>query len=44
MVILVTGLKRSGKDTVANYFSSHYGFERYAFADPIKKLVKRSFF
>lgn len=35
-IIGLTGLKRSGKDTIANYLSKYYGYERIAFADPLK--------
>lgn len=39
MIIMVSGYKRSGKDTCANYITKNYNFTRYAFADPIKKIV-----
>jgi hypothetical protein len=35
--------KRSGKDTVANYLCSSYGFKKYNFADPLKKGIKEIF-
>ncbi|MGD9679022.1 MAG: hypothetical protein AB7V16_11830 [Vulcanibacillus sp.] len=38
MIIMLSGYKRSGKDTVANYLVNEYGFTRYGFADPIKEI------
>ena len=37
------GLKRSGKDTIANLLIDKYGFIRYSFADPLKKATKEIF-
>jgi len=42
-VVLCTGLKRSGKDTLANHLVESYGYIRYAFADPIKEALKTIF-
>jgi hypothetical protein len=39
MILGLNGLKGSGKDTVAAYLIKEYGFERRAFADPLKKSV-----
>src|SRR5215831_5235859 len=39
MLIGLTGMKHSGKDTVAAYLVKEHGFERRAFADPLKKSV-----
>ena len=39
MIVGVSGLKRSGKDTVAELLVKEYGFERYSFADPIKEAM-----
>jgi len=39
MIIGLSGYAQSGKDTVANYLVEHRGFERVAFADPIRKLL-----
>jgi len=39
MIIGLSGYARSGKDTVAQYLVEHYGYERIAFADPIKNLL-----
>lgn len=38
-LIGITGLKRSGKDTAADYLTSTYGFKRYAFADPMREAL-----
>lgn len=42
-IIGVLGLKRSGKDTTADYLIKHHGFQRYAFADPIKRAAMEMF-
>ncbi len=42
-VIGIKGLKFSGKDTIAEYLIKKYGFQRYAFADPIKKAAMELF-
>jgi hypothetical protein len=39
MIIGLSGYKNAGKDTVAAYLIKHYGYERRAFADPLKKSV-----
>lgn len=39
MIIGLTGLKNSGKDTVGAYLIKEHGFERRAFADPGKKMI-----
>ena len=39
MIIGLKGLKNSGKDTVAAYLIKQHGFERKAFADPLKRSV-----
>jgi len=36
-VIGIVGHKRNGKDTIANVLINHNGYERYAFADPLKQ-------
>ena len=38
-IILLSGWKGSGKDTVANLLVSNYGFKRIAFADSLKDMV-----
>ena len=40
MIIGLLGKKGSGKDTVADYLVSKYGFTKYAFADKIKDIIK----
>ena len=39
MIIGLSGRKGSGKDTVAAYLMKEHGFERKAFADPLKQSV-----
>jgi hypothetical protein len=39
MIIGLTGYAQSGKDTVAKVLIENFGFERVAFADPIRKLL-----
>lgn len=39
MIIGLTGLSGSGKDTVANHLVENYGFNRRAFADPLRKFL-----
>lgn len=39
MLIGINGLKESGKDTIAGFLIERYGFQRYAFADRMKKAV-----
>ncbi len=39
MIIGLCGYARTGKDTVANVLVQEYGFERIAFADPIRELL-----
>lgn len=39
MLIGLTGKKRRGKDTVANYLVESHGFTRYGFADKVKESV-----
>jgi len=38
-LIALTGLPRSGKDTVAAWLIAHHGFTKMAFADPLKKAA-----
>jgi hypothetical protein len=42
-IIGITGLKRSGKDTISNLLTEKYNFTRYSFADPLKRGVKEMF-
>ena len=39
LIIGIAGQARSGKDTIARHLMTVHGFERYAFADPIKDVV-----
>jgi hypothetical protein len=39
MLIGVTGDKRAGKDTVAKLLCEHYGYMRYALADPMRDAL-----
>lgn len=43
MIIGISGKKRSGKDTVADYLIKRHEFTRYALADPIKHGSKAMF-
>jgi len=43
VIIGLSGLKNSGKDTVAAYLVKEHGFERKAFADPLKQSVAALF-
>ena len=43
MLIGITGKAGSGKDTFAKYFIEQLGFERYGFADPIKRMIEAGF-
>lgn len=42
-IIGITGRKFSGKDTTGNYFVDKYGFERIAYADPLKNASREIF-
>lgn len=42
-LIAISGWKRSGKDTVADYLVKEYGAERIGFADPLKDMVSELF-
>jgi len=39
MIIGLTGYAQSGKDSVANILVENYGYQRIAFADPIRDLL-----
>lgn len=43
MVVGLTGLPRSGKDTVADYLVQEYGFTKFAFADAVYEEVAEAF-
>lgn len=42
-LISVCAKKRAGKDTIADFLIKNHGFQRYAFADPIKKGAMEMF-
>ena len=42
-VIAICGLKRSGKDVLANYISKTYGYSHCKIAHPLKKLISDTF-
>lgn len=42
-LISVVGIRKSGKDTVADYLVKNYGYTKYGFADPLKKGVQEMF-
>ena len=42
-LIGILGRKRSGKDSIGSYMLEKYNFNRYAFADPIKDILKIMF-
>ena len=44
VLIGLTGKKRSGKDTVADYLKDEVGFFKYALADPMKKACEEIFY
>jgi dephospho-CoA kinase len=39
-IIAICGLKRSGKDTVANYFVQRHNYKHVKIADPLKQVCK----
>lgn len=39
-IIGITGIKRSGKDTIGNYLTVNYGFVKLAFADVLKEACR----
>lgn len=40
VLIGIVGLKRTGKDTMADYLVKKYNYNKVAFADPIKDILK----
>lgn len=42
-LIGITSTKRSGKDTIADYLINNHHFQRYSFADPIKRGIMEMF-
>src|SRR5678809_1072818 len=43
LVIGLAGPAGSGKSSVGAYLAEHYGAHRYAFANPLKELIRRAF-
>jgi dephospho-CoA kinase len=43
MIIAITGLKRSGKDMLANYIKLKYGFNHVKIATPLKQMIQSLF-
>lgn len=43
MIIGITGLKGSGKDTIADFLIKEYGYKKMAFADTLKDAVAVTF-
>lgn len=43
LLIGITGAKRSGKDTVANYIVKKYGFHKRSLSEPLKEACKALF-
>lgn len=43
MIIGVVGYKGSGKDTLADYLVSHYGYTKESFAYPVKEICRICF-
>lgn len=39
MIIGLSGIARSGKDTVGNYLVEHHGFKKLAFADRMREMA-----
>jgi dephospho-CoA kinase len=42
-LIAVCGLKRSGKDTVSDYISQHFGYQKIKIAQNLKDMLKAAF-
>lgn len=41
-IVLLSGWSNAGKDTVAQIFIDSYGYQKLAFADPVKQKVARN--
>lgn len=39
-IIAICGAKRSGKDVLADHLVANYGYQKLAFAEPLKKIAK----
>lgn len=42
-IIAITGMKRAGKDTIAEYLSSAFGYENVKVAGTLKEIIKLMF-
>lgn len=42
-ILLINGLPRSGKDTMADYLVENYGYTKFSFADEMKNIMCRLF-
>lgn len=42
-IIAISGLKRSGKDTIADYLCANYGYTKIKIANPLKQGLKAMF-
>lgn len=42
-LIFITGKARHGKDTIANYYVKHYGFQKHMVAQPLKDVCRLIF-
>lgn len=42
-IVAICGLKRSGKDTIADYLCANYGYTKIKIANPLKKGLKAMF-
>lgn len=43
MIIVLGGVRSSGKDTVGALLVNYYGFKKEAFANPLKEMVRHAF-
>lgn len=43
LLVGIAGFAGSGKDTVADMLSAHYGFQKVSLADPLKRICKEVF-
>ncbi len=43
MIVGIIGKKQSGKDTIADILVNKYNYKKYAYADPIKDIIKTIF-
>ena len=42
-ILLLNGLPRSGKDTLADYLVEHKGYQKLSFATPLKQIMASTF-